>query len=106
MRRMALRSSSPTAVKRRWRTPRTARSKPSACTELSFEGRPKVAKLSAMTCSPYAGALPAREKIVNAYAADHTRAAERHLRFASARLGLRLSAGARIPDFRSEARPV
>jgi SAM-dependent methyltransferase len=52
-----------------------------------------------MTCSPYAGELPAREKIANAYAADHARAAERHLRFATARLGLRLSPGARILDF-------
>jgi SAM-dependent methyltransferase len=52
-----------------------------------------------MTYSPYAGEIPAREKIVNAYAADHARAAERHLRFATARLGLRLAPGARILDF-------
>jgi SAM-dependent methyltransferase len=52
-----------------------------------------------MTCSPYASELPARAKIVNAYAAHHARAAERHLRFATARLGLRLSPGARILDF-------
>ena len=29
-----------------------------------------------MSYSPYAGEIPAREKIVNAYAADHARAAE------------------------------
>jgi SAM-dependent methyltransferase len=52
-----------------------------------------------MTYSPYAGEIPAREKIVNAYAADHARATERHLRFATARLGLRLSPGATILDF-------
>jgi SAM-dependent methyltransferase len=52
-----------------------------------------------MSYSPYAGEIPAREKIVNAYAADHARAAERHLRFATARLGLRLSPGARVLDF-------
>src|SRR4029450_1097758 len=52
-----------------------------------------------MTYSPPPAETPAREKIVNAYAADHARAAERHLRFATARLGLRLAPGARILDF-------
>src|SRR4029450_13251498 len=52
-----------------------------------------------MTYSPPPAETPAREKIVNAYAADHAQAAERHLRFATARLGLRLAPGARILDF-------
>jgi hypothetical protein len=52
-----------------------------------------------MTHSPYADALPAREKIPDAYAADHARAAERHLRFATGRLRLRLPPGAVILDF-------
>ena len=52
-----------------------------------------------MTYSPYAGEIPAREKIVNAYAAEHARAVERHLRFATSRLGLRLSPGAKVLDF-------
>jgi len=52
-----------------------------------------------MTDSPYAGELPAREKIPNAYVAEQAQAAERHLRFATARLGLRLPPGAKILDF-------
>jgi SAM-dependent methyltransferase len=52
-----------------------------------------------MIDSPYAGELPAREKIANAYAAEQLQAAERHLRFAAARLGLRLAPGAKILDF-------
>ena len=52
-----------------------------------------------MTYSPYAGELPAREKIPNAYVAEQAQAAERHLRFATARLGLRLAPGAKILDF-------
>ena|SRR2546421_9031483 len=52
-----------------------------------------------MTNSPYAGELPAREKIPNAYVAEQAQAAERHLRFATARLGLRLPPGAKILDF-------
>ena len=52
-----------------------------------------------MTESPYAGELPAREKIPNAYVAEQAQAAERHLRFATARLGLRLAPGAKILDF-------
>jgi SAM-dependent methyltransferase len=52
-----------------------------------------------MTYSPYAGDLPAREKIPNAYVAEQAQAAERHLRFATARLGLRLAPGAKILDF-------
>jgi SAM-dependent methyltransferase len=52
-----------------------------------------------MTHSPYADALPARDKIAHPAAADHARAAERHLRFATGRLGLRLPPGAAILDF-------
>jgi hypothetical protein len=52
-----------------------------------------------MTHSPYADALPARDKIADPAAADHARAAERHLRFATGRLGLRLPPGASILDF-------
>ena len=67
-----------------------------------------------MTCSPYAGELPAREKIANAYAADHARAAERHLRFATARLGLQrlrqrfptATDACLVPSFGTELRGV
>jgi SAM-dependent methyltransferase len=52
-----------------------------------------------MTYSPYAGEMPAREKIPNAYVAEQEQAAERHLRFAQARLGVRLQPGAKILDF-------
>jgi 2-polyprenyl-3-methyl-5-hydroxy-6-metoxy-1,4-benzoquinol methylase len=52
-----------------------------------------------MTHSPYADALPARDKIADPAAADHARAAERHLRFATGRLGLDLPPGAAILDF-------
>jgi SAM-dependent methyltransferase len=52
-----------------------------------------------MTHSPYAAALPPRDKIADPAAADHARAAERHLRFATGRLGLRLPPGASILDF-------
>ncbi|MGA7489036.1 MAG: class I SAM-dependent methyltransferase [Xanthobacteraceae bacterium] len=51
------------------------------------------------TCSPYADELPARDKIVDAYAADHLRAADRHLRFATGGLGVRIPPGATILDF-------
>ena len=51
------------------------------------------------TSCPYAGDMPGRQKIPNAYAAEHLQSAERHLRFATARLGLRLSSGATILDF-------
>jgi SAM-dependent methyltransferase len=53
-----------------------------------------------MTYSPYAGEMPAREKVADAHAADYLRAAERHLRFATGRLGVRrLPPGAVILDF-------
>ena len=52
-----------------------------------------------MTHSPYAGEMPAREKIADLHAADHLRAADRHVRFATGALGLRLPPGARILDF-------
>jgi SAM-dependent methyltransferase len=52
-----------------------------------------------MTPSPYAGELPAREKIPNAYVAEQSQAAQRHLRFATERLGVRLAPGAKILDF-------
>ncbi len=51
------------------------------------------------TSSPYAGELPARDKIADVYTAGYLQATERHLRFATARLGLRLSPGATILDF-------
>ena len=51
------------------------------------------------TSCPYAGDMPGRQNISNAYAAEHLQSAERHLRFATARLGLRLSSGATILDF-------
>ena len=51
------------------------------------------------TSCPYAGDMPGRQKIPNAYAAEHLQSAERHLRFATARLGLRLSSGATILHF-------
>jgi SAM-dependent methyltransferase len=43
--------------------------------------------------------LPARDKIADVYTAGYLQATERHLRFATARLGLRLSPGATILDF-------
>jgi len=52
-----------------------------------------------MTHSPYAGEVLVREKIVNAYADMHAREAERHLRFATERLKLRIPPGAKILDF-------
>lgn len=52
-----------------------------------------------MNDSPYAGELPAREKIPNAYVAEQAQAAERHLRFATAHLGVQLAPGAKILDF-------
>jgi SAM-dependent methyltransferase len=52
-----------------------------------------------MTESPYRGQVPVREKIVNACADIHAREAERHLRFATERLRLRIPPGARILDF-------
>ena len=36
------------------------------------------------TCSPYAGELPARDKIADVYTAGYLQATERHLRFATA----------------------
>ena len=51
------------------------------------------------TSSPYAGELPARDKIADVYTAGYLQATERHLRFATARLGLRLCPGATILDF-------
>jgi 2-polyprenyl-3-methyl-5-hydroxy-6-metoxy-1,4-benzoquinol methylase len=51
------------------------------------------------TCSPYAGKLPARDKVADVYTAGYLQATERHFRFATARLGLRLSPGATILDF-------
>ena len=51
------------------------------------------------TYSPYAGEMPGREKIVDVNTADPSLAVERHLRFATARLGLCLSPGATILDF-------
>ena len=51
------------------------------------------------TCSPYAGEMPARDKIVDIYTDGYLRATERQLRFATAGLGLRLSPGATILDF-------
>ena len=51
------------------------------------------------TASPYAGELPARDKIADVYTAGYLQATERHLRFATALLGLRLSPGATILDF-------
>jgi 2-polyprenyl-3-methyl-5-hydroxy-6-metoxy-1,4-benzoquinol methylase len=51
------------------------------------------------TSSPYAGELPARDKIADVYTAGYLQATERHFRFATARLGLRLSPGATILDF-------
>jgi SAM-dependent methyltransferase len=52
-----------------------------------------------MTESPYAAQLPAREKIADTHAAENLRAAERHMSFATARLGARLPPGAAILDF-------
>ena len=52
-----------------------------------------------MTHSPYADALPPRDKIADPAAVDHARAAQRHLRFATGRLGLGLPPGAAILDF-------
>lgn len=49
--------------------------------------------------SPYAGEMPARQKIVDVNAGEQSRAVERHLRFATARLGLRLPSGSTILDF-------
>src|SRR6478609_1920583 len=51
------------------------------------------------TCSPYAGEMPARDKIVDIYTDGYLQATERQLRFATAGLGLRLSPGATILDF-------
>jgi hypothetical protein len=53
------------------------------------------------TCSPYAGELPARDKIADVYTPGYLQATERHLRFATARLGLRLPPGATILDTRA-----
>ena len=53
----------------------------------------------ATTCSPYAGDMPARDKIVDIYTDGYLQATERQLRFATAGLGLRLSPGAKILDF-------
>src|ERR1700704_6235578 len=50
-------------------------------------------------CSPYAGELPARDKIPDIYTPGYLLATERHLRFATAGLGVRLSPGATILDF-------
>jgi SAM-dependent methyltransferase len=52
-----------------------------------------------MTQSPYTGEVLMGGKIVNAHADMHAREAERHLRFAIERLGLRIPPGARILDF-------
>jgi SAM-dependent methyltransferase len=51
------------------------------------------------TCSPYAGEMPARDKIVDIYTDGYLQATERQLRFATAGLGLRLPPGATILDF-------
>ena len=51
------------------------------------------------TCSPYAGEMPARDKIVDIYTDGYLQATERHLRFATEHLGLRLPPGATILDF-------
>lgn len=51
------------------------------------------------TCSPYAGEMPARDKIADIYTDGYLQATERQLRFATAGLGLRLSPGATILDF-------
>ena len=51
------------------------------------------------TCSPYAGEMPARDKIVDIYTDGYLQATERQLHFATAGLGLRLSPGATILDF-------
>ena len=51
------------------------------------------------TCSPYAGEMPPRDKIVDIYTDGYLQATERQLRFATAGLGLRLSPGATILDF-------
>jgi len=47
-----------------------------------------------MTSSPYAGELPARDKIADVYTVGYLQATERQLRFATAGLGLRLPPGA------------
>jgi hypothetical protein len=39
-------------------------------------------------CSPYVGELPARDKIADVHTPGYLQATERHLRFATARLGL------------------
>jgi len=49
--------------------------------------------------TPYAGQMPARDKIVDIYTAGYLQATERHLRFATGHLGLRLPPGATILDF-------
>jgi SAM-dependent methyltransferase len=53
-----------------------------------------------MTSSPYAeGSLAPRAKICDPAAAQHLAAADRHLTFATGKLGARLSPGAKILDF-------
>lgn len=49
--------------------------------------------------TPYAGDLPLRAKIPYSCAPDHELATQRHLRFATGRLGVHLPPGAKILDF-------
>jgi 2-polyprenyl-3-methyl-5-hydroxy-6-metoxy-1,4-benzoquinol methylase len=49
--------------------------------------------------NPYAGDIPLRAKIPWSCAPDHALATQRHLRFATGRLGVSLPPGAKILDF-------
>src|SRR5262245_22426947 len=53
----------------------------------------------ALTHSPYAGEISISPKIADALAPNHLLATQRHLRFATERLGLSLPPGAKVLDF-------
>ena len=52
-----------------------------------------------MTRSPYAGKLPARDKIADVYTAGYLQATERHFRFATARPELFLATADRLANW-------